>query len=698
MSFEALFNYKDQFDSIYLCASASDQPKEAETLLDTMQQLSSKIQEVVRQKLDFDTTPMSKDVEAKMQEAKSRLQQLQANASRPISQPIAHASAQQLAVGFQNSSANCWINSLLSMILCVPSLRSIYETIADYHASQGNKTAGGYLKEAMRAYDMALAQQTSVPAAVSQNVRLGLHQLFNLFSTAAHAQEDPTEALGALTGEYERILKEKKLELPSLYCKMQTTRKYQLVGEPYPALRTGYSLLSNDHSSSMIFDNCAVLIDLQGGQNVEFPKLLAKSFESFSNGNDDLAELQMQSGMLSRCKLLSETHRFLRAPQEFLVTLKRFGINLQNGTRYKITSPVGIQRVLVLPPIATYENTPLTYELNAFIVHRGSMLSSGHYICYKKIEGKWIEANDSLVRFVTDQEIDRILQGSHETNFTSYLHHYSLSKNGIHLDNNSNVQPPSIMQNVPLEMLGSLEHVLWIHDGANSTDQKYGQNELNKNPHKIESITLPWLLGPKVTSLKEQAIGLHKRKSCIFAERQREIELKKLIALLGIPSTSSKELIEAIGRLPQEIQWDLHGLIYQDHRLKFGQDYVDDKKYKNTYGQVVLSQGFVREVLEQSKIAETLLETYQKRIQSLQSEFEKAQLGSFCELLQCKELSEKQLVEAFKRFEIGDRMRGKVYEEIWVQDGKPQVPSYGKIQFNTNPRCAIQVILKLLAK
>src|SRR5262249_12091019 len=121
---------------------------------------------------------------------------------------------------------------------------------------------------------------------------------------------------------------------------------------------------------------------------------------------------------------LCESRQFEQTPRAFMLVIKRFGADAY-GKRFKITDPVMVQQILILPPHATKKGCPTAYALNAFIVHSGGS-GGGHYICYKKIQGKWIEVNDSNVRFVPEDELNSILCGRKSSQFTSYLHHYTL--------------------------------------------------------------------------------------------------------------------------------------------------------------------------------------------------------------------------------------------------------------------------------
>jgi ubiquitin C-terminal hydrolase len=343
--------------------------------------------------------------------------------------------ARALATGFGNLSANCWANSFLSMIVFVPNLKQAYQTVANYYAQKSvydpARVHGIALQNALRAYDTALAQKQSVPSDVTQTVRLAFNHLFGIFSTSSANHEDAYEAMQMLMGRYEQIIREQNPQNPAfsdLYRTMETKRHYRPFGEQREAdagrvARDDYSKLNSDNSSSVACNDYQILLDMQNKSHLSFQALLTDYFRNTSVEGDDLTQYLLPNGKLQSFKLVGESRQFTQVPNEFTLTIKRFGAH-GNGQGYKIMTPLSINRVIALPAEATRENKPIAYGLDAFIVHSGG-LGGGHYISYKKIDGYWIEANDSNVRLVEANEIDQILHGQKSATFTSYLHHYS---------------------------------------------------------------------------------------------------------------------------------------------------------------------------------------------------------------------------------------------------------------------------------
>jgi ubiquitin C-terminal hydrolase len=545
------------------------------------------------------------------------------------------------ATGFKNLSNNCWANSLLSMIVELPELREIYTIVAKYHA----KDAGKLLLSALEAYDAAFATEEPVPDSVSQGVREAFHFLFGgqgiIFSKDKSAQEDAHEALQVLMGEYDRITREKKSTLSPLYTPLQTKRHYTpIAGTEQASINKNGSQLNADHTSVQTNQDYQVLIDLQGKTHLPFQELLSDFFKNSNVGNSDSSSYLLPNGNKQQFQLICESRQFAQVPREFMLVIKRFGADTY-GNRFKITDPIMVQQTLILPPHATTKGCAIAYALDAFIVHSGGS-KGGHYICYKKIQDKWVEINDGNVRFVLEAELNQILCGQKSGHFTSYLHHYTIvpeleqaatirtatsaqnllpqqtlasspsGKSVIHtiqsffnIVQNGNHTTLWIEQ-LPVPVIDTLRHAVWLHDRT-PNELDYGTKQIEKNAKRLQEIRLPWLIGKKGMSLLDQMVAILERKEAIAAEKRPEIAEK------------------------------------------------------------------------------------------LQLSYEKEQLEALLELLSDKTLTNYQLVKAFERMEIRSTLRESIYTSICVMNGKEPILQQGINAFEQNPRCAVETLEQVVA-
>ena len=91
---------------------------------------------------------------------------------------------------------------------------------------------------------------------------------------------------------------------------------------------------------------------------------------------------------------------------------------VQTGARTKITTPVDFG------PTLTFKGL-LIYDLIGIIIHDGDTDESGHYYAYLRLANgvglgnSWFEVNDTVVRPVSDDEVDIICTGRHNLGVTA---------------------------------------------------------------------------------------------------------------------------------------------------------------------------------------------------------------------------------------------------------------------------------------
>ncbi len=797
VNFSHISVYKSQYDILYEQNIKNSNPKELETAVQKMIALQDRIGKALDRasvnvaryfKWSNQTAPeQTVDVDTIKQEVQDKMMKILAHNSEvnsgakameyqvvPIlkltppttppplpptaSEPVkAPDPATQFAVGFGNSGANCWANSLLSMILSMPNFRVAYETVGNYyvHNPQNPQDAvhGNALLNALNAYDLALVMKKPVEASASQNVRLAFHHFFGyknplsfheLFSERSRQQEDASEAMQVLMGRYEDILQEQapQAALPEPYCPMQTKRHYRPIGNPFPAdpeklARNDYSQLSNDNVSSLVNHDYQILLDLQNKGHLPFSALLSEYFCNTHPQGHDVGTYLLPDRNIQQFELIGEGRQFAQAPNELLLTIKRFGATV-SGTGFKIASPLAVHQTLVLPAIATRDNTPIAYELSTFNVHKGDF-GGGHYIAYRKIQGQWIEANDGSVRIVSEQEIDQILRGEKGSTYTSYLHHYTRidaahQQQAIAQAARPLEQSERLAQKVAackqsiqcleallqanrdsaalregLQLLGqhasdalkTLKYALWVNDKTPDL-LEYGTDVLNGNPERLCDINLPWLISSTGKNLLEQLLMTQRHQLEIASVQLNEALLQAFLEKVK-SQLSNEELLTALQALPDPLQNALHGLVYHSHLKKFGPQHVDKEEYHNAYGKVALEKGDIRKTIVEAtesvlnlggkNILEQLIFDHQTKAEKLQCAYEKEQLDGFYALLTrpATEISSYQLFKAFERMELRDKIKETLYWHLWYGHRSPQIHHYGTNTFKNDPRSLLTV-------
>ncbi len=510
-------------------------------------------------------------------------------------------------VGFENTSANCWINALLQMVIQEHNLRLAYETVAKHYATDPHRQwHANALTAALEAYETCFVQQisdqrsTPVPAEVSQNVRIAFHELFKdpvtyepVFSNEPWRQEDAGEALAFLLARYADILENQgvpKEHYPPFFFNVRSTRQFEPIGEPYavPSIE-GYSELTHNQISKAEIE-FQMLLDLGSyPPGITFAQLMDNFFSSTQVCGSEQTTYIVGDKMLRKFVPVREQQQLLSAPAQLILTLKRFGWKA-DGTVGKVQHSVAIPPVLLLPPHATALGQPLTYELTSVIYHRGETLTSGHWLCYRKMEGRWYEFNDGKVNEMQDEWMQAVLQ-------QSTIHQYSLRSDVTSMSmpssprtspaQSSTPLPPPISsaplpeepkvvpapevvriatpQDPELEKLGAiiehlkamqslegtqlqealqalnliepsiahrLEFFVWLHDLMPSTIG-YGNQKLLENPNILKLITAPLVWQTEMPShLLSQLLHLYEQKYTIVNVQSCALEVPEMEAEL----------------------------------------------------------------------------------------------------------------------------------------------------------------------
>ena len=131
-------------------------------------------------------------------------------------------------------------------------------------------------------------------------------------------------------------------------------------------------------------------------------KLLDKTFQKTINKEDDVgAAIYMNDGEYKNFYAESEHLILETAPQQFMVSLKRFGSN-NTGEAFKIEKPIHMPEQITLP---LANGSTQTYKLKSIAVHTGAH----YYALIKRPNQEWQMANDSSITKASKEELDRAL-------------------------------------------------------------------------------------------------------------------------------------------------------------------------------------------------------------------------------------------------------------------------------------------------
>lgn len=370
--------------------------------------------------------------------------------------------------GLENNGGNdCWANSLMQTIATVPSLQTVVlelgKDVQAHGATADLKNQGRILVEELNKLIADRKSRTPISRANTQLVRQALSKIIpprdgQSAISATNRQEDAFEALCCLCSQYELMRRAYGTFSSSEpgYFHLETTRHYRATGavkDPArssertatervaltrrdPHHRDAYSTLQDGNLShrkdperfiqmdltsfeTSFGDFLALRPDLREaerkkGEQALFNELMQSFFSSPLPADSDVGDyFDAADGRMHGFQPYKETRRFSRAPNEFILEMKRFKKTLMG--REKIDAQVPLQERFTLPA-AYVGGSDATYEVDSFVVHMGS-IGGGHYISFQKIDGIWYEMNDSRVNIATDCRVKEALQ-------QSYFQHY----------------------------------------------------------------------------------------------------------------------------------------------------------------------------------------------------------------------------------------------------------------------------------
>lgn len=260
-------------------------------------------------------------------------------------------------VGIHRQGMNCWANSLLQFMRHIP---SVYNFI---HEPRNNFKV---LVDFYKAYNSA-ADGTVARSADSQLVRKWLSERTNYaedhrgrrlqgISPKSSVQEDASEGLLSILNDFPKV-------------PLHLLRPTQANGQQ----------VNREEAASV----CTINVRDEQGRILK---------------DTPLDELFVKKYLWGQ----NETRKFYEPPCELFLHINR---NEQWPSTRKIDDALNIPLRITIPARSVIVNESCTLECDAILFHRGSSMTSGHYVAYRKINGKWYEFDDSVVTEKTEAQI-----------------------------------------------------------------------------------------------------------------------------------------------------------------------------------------------------------------------------------------------------------------------------------------------------
>lgn len=577
---------------------------------------------------------------------------------------------------------------------------------AEIRRLKESRDAGQYLLDAVIAYNQALLNAEihkttpkAVPNSVSQKARLAFHHFFGIqnkgdrpvFSTSPDAHEDAYEGIQNLKGLYRSILEEEGTFPPKIYSETETRTRYEPVGEPRLLRKQRTQLEPGNILRKRSFD-CQILVDAGERNGVSVEDLLKSHFEEPPILKPEdypvfLAEKDLQQEQSYRP--VEQQIEFRNgAPQTFTLVIKRFGLGV-DGRPKKLETRVIANQVIILPASAfPADKCKKAYALESFFIHRGGS-GFGHYIAYRKIDGKWVEFDDNKTRILSDAEIDRILQGRVSATFTPYALDYRLVPN----DRQKELLRPTFLP-----------------------DDNKGMPLPSAPPAPAPEEEIPLLIKKGASLPLPSAPPSHD--AVMY-------QLSQLLVLLKLPSCTEEEIAQALTTLeslsPTCIK-QLSALVAIRDGVKVSsKDYLCKNARKlvtptaswiRTTSNSILEQYIQREKEKMPIVAcraelatmtilpEILQSETRRKEQHLTKQYRIANLRAFQALLKDESLTNDQLIAILNEYDLPPEIKDRMYAQIGAVLGasKSDAQRIGKIRFGENPRLLILPLQKKSGK
>lgn len=117
----------------------------------------------------------------------------------------------------------------------------------------------------------------------------------------------------------------------------------------------------------------------------------------------DSTQLKLEGIVIASTNGGESTRKIIKDPDNLLISFKRF--DYQNGLPVKINDDIhGIKATYTLPARLSASDQDIQYELGGFITHQSHGTSFGHYVAYRKEDGKWWKFDDSSGIEVSETE------------------------------------------------------------------------------------------------------------------------------------------------------------------------------------------------------------------------------------------------------------------------------------------------------
>ena len=163
---------------------------------------------------------------------------------------------------------------------------------------------------------------------------------------------------------------------------------------------------------SELFDWCPIL-SLEGDLGSRAIESLLDNYLRPSGKHTMQFNFHMKDGQTNPdVAATEEVAQFEKRPEHIFLSFKRHNWTKERGS-FRSSAPVELNETFYLDPKHVASSEGGEYEIRYFACHGGGISSSGtsgHYWCYRKIDGEWHYYSDTSHRKATTQEVQKDLR------------------------------------------------------------------------------------------------------------------------------------------------------------------------------------------------------------------------------------------------------------------------------------------------